>query len=233
MYVQKQTTELSAVDCRDLKRACTHARELRCPLNTHVTFRAYPDSLPSPVARTTDLNRLLSHIRGWMKRKVGEALVALWVWHSDPTGRNPHVHVFMHCPPRRRDELDSALVATYPAGVMDVREGSDIRKLHQPSGKLGSTLDYLMRFKSQQAFVADGGRTWRASTKLTILDGKTGRPRTVNRGIKSPITGKRWGCTRNISPRVVEDHLAAKARAAALLIQHENSEAAGSAREAA
>lgn len=234
MYVQKHTTELSAGDCRDLKRACTHARELGRPLNTLATFRPYPGSLPPPAARADDLNRLLCHIRNWMKRKVGEALVALWVWHSDVAGRNPHVHVFMHCPTRQRDELSSVLVANYPAGVIDVREGGDIRKPH-PSGYLGSTLDYLMRFKSQQAFVADGGRTWRASTKLTILDGKTGRPRTVNRGIKSPLTGKRWGCTHNISPRAVEAFLATKAeaRAATLLIQRKNSEVACAEREAA
>ena len=226
MYVHKHSTELSARDCRDLKRSCTHARELGRPLNTLATFAPYPGSLPSPEARAVELNRLLSHIRGWMKRKVGEALVALWVWHSDVTGRNPHVHVFMHCPPRRRDELDSALVANYPPGVIDVRAGSDIRKLHQPSGFDGSTLDYLCRFKSQQAWWADRGRTYRAS----IRD-ENGR----RRGIKSPITGKRWGCTRNISPSSVEAHLMekAEARAATLLMQHKNRKAAGSARKAA
>src|SRR6476620_2407499 len=148
MYVHKHSTELSAVDCRDLKRACTHARDLGRPLNTHVTFKLYPGSLPSPKVRSVDLNRLLCHILTWMKRKRSEHL-ALWVWHSDVMGRDPHVHIFMHCPPRRRDELNSALVANYPAGVIDVREGSDIRKPHS-SSYCGSTLDYLMRFKSQQ-----------------------------------------------------------------------------------
>jgi hypothetical protein len=214
LYVHKHTTELSARDCRDLKRACTQAREIGRSLNTLATFVPYPGLLPSPEARANDLNRFLTHIRGWMKRKLDEAFVALWVWHSDVTGRNPHVHVFMHCPPRQRDELNSALVANYPAGVIDVSEGGDIRKPH-PSGYWGSTLDYLMRFKSQQAFVADGGKTWRASTKLTILDGRTGRLRTVNRGIKSPITGKRWGCTRNISARAIDTHQAAKAKSRA------------------
>jgi hypothetical protein len=102
----------------------------------------------------------------------------------------------------------------YPAGVIDVREGGDIRRPH-PSGFFGSTIDYLMRFKSQQAFVADGGRAWRASVKLTVIDGKTGRTRTINRGIKSPITGKRWGCTRNISPRAIGLYLEAKSAARA------------------
>ena len=38
--------------------------------------------------------------RDLVRRHLGEPLVAFWVWHSDVTGRNPHVHVFMRCPPR-------------------------------------------------------------------------------------------------------------------------------------
>ena len=205
MYIQKQSTELSAGDCRNLKQSCTHARDLKHPLNTHVTFSPYPGSLPPPAARSIDLNRLLTHLRMWSLRHLGEPLVALWVWHSDPSGRNPHVHVFMRCPKRRRDELERALVASYRAGVIDVRKGSNIRELHH-SSYYGSTLDYLMRFMSQQAFVANGGRTWRASIK-----DENGR----HVGIKSPITGKRWGCTRNIAARAIDLHLATKAEARA------------------
>jgi hypothetical protein len=214
MYVHKHTTELSAADCRDLKNACTHARELRQPLNTLVTFAPYPGSKPTPTARSKDLNRLRTYLSTWMRRHHDAPLTALHVWHSDVTGRNPHLHVFMHCPSRLRHALEQALVPLYPAGVIDVREGGDIRRLH-PSGFWGSTLDYLMRFKSQQAFVADGGRAWRASVKLTVIDAKTGRTRTINRGIKSPITGKRWGCTRNISPRAIGLYLEAKSAARA------------------
>ena len=137
----------------------------------------------------------------WTLRHLGELLVALWVWQSDMTGRNPHVHVFMRCPKRRRDELERALVAIYPAGVIDVRKGSDTRTLHH-SGHWGSTLDYLMRFKSQQAWWADHGKTYRAS----IRD-ENGR----RRGIKSPITGKRWGSTRNIAARAIDAYWGAAA----------------------
>ena len=203
MYVHKHTTELSAADCRDLKNACTHARELRQPLNTHVTFAPYPGSKPTPMARAKDLNRLRTYLNTWMRRHHRASLTALHVWQSDVTGRNPHVHVFMHCPPRLRDELNRALVGLYPAGVIDVRKGGDIRRLH-PSGFFGSTLDYLCRFKSQQAWWADGGKTYRES----IRDEKGRR-----RGIKSPITGKRWGCTRNISPRAIGLYLEATSAA--------------------
>ena len=78
--------------------------------------------------------------------------------------------------------------------MIDVSDGGDIRKLH-PSGFYGSTLDYLMRFKSQQAWWGGGKKTYRAS----IRD-ENGR----RVGIKSPITGKRWGCTRNLNRRAVE-----------------------------
>ena len=136
---------------------------------------------------------------------MAEPLVALWVWHSDVTGRNPHVHVFMHCPRPLRDQLRAALAAIYPVGVIDVSDGGDIRRRHR-SGFWGSTLDYLMRFKSQQAWWGDKG-TYRAS-----IPDSTGR----RRGIKSPITGKRWGCTRNISAPAIDAYLDAKAEARAL-----------------
>jgi len=185
VYVQKQTTELSVEDCRDLKRASILARDQRHPLNTLVTFMPY-HSLPSPKARAKDLNRLLTYLRTWMRRHLGSALYELHVWHSDVTGRNPHVHIFMHCPKRWRDELRQALDKIHPEPrVIDVSAGADIRKTHH-TGHLGSTLDYLMRFQSQQAWWGGGKKTWRES----IRD-ENGR----RRGVKSPITGKRWGCT--------------------------------------
>lgn len=205
MHVQKLTNELSAGDCRNLKQANTHARDIRRPLNTLVTFVPYPGSLPPPAARAKDLNRLLSYLRMWSLRHLGEPLIALWVWHSDVTGRTPHVHVFMRCPSRRRDDLRSALVSRYPPRVMDVSDGGDIRRRHH-SGLWGSTLDYLMRFKSQQAWWADKG-TYRESIR-----GENGR----RQGVKSPITGKRWGCTRNLSPRAIDAYLEAKAAARAV-----------------
>ena len=202
MYARKLTTELSARDCRGLKQANAHAREIGYPLNTLVTVSPYPGSLPTAGARSADLNRLLAYLRMWMLRHYGAPLTAVWVWHSDVTGRNPHVHVFLHCPPRGRERLSRALVPLYPPSVADVRPGSDIRKPHH-SGYWGSTLDYLCRFKSQQAFWADRGKTYRASVR-----DENGR----RRGIKSPILGKRWGCSRNISQRAIEEYWEAKAQ---------------------
>jgi hypothetical protein len=100
----------------------------------------------------------------------------------------------MHLPKHLRSELLLALQANYPAGVIDVRKGSDIRSLHH-SGKLGSTFDYITRFKSQKAYVMQGGKTWRASER-----DQSGK----HVGIKTPIIGKRWGCTRNIKRRSID-----------------------------
>jgi hypothetical protein len=194
-YIRKCTNWLDHLDCRDLKQASFRARELKHPLNTLVTFAPYPGSLPPPAARAKDLNRLLTYLRTWTRRHFSKPLFALHVWHSDVTGRNPHVHVFMHCPKRRRDNLREALDGVYPEpSVIDVSDGGDMRKLH-PSGFYGSTLDYLMRFQSQQAWWGGGKKTYRAS----IRD-ENGR----RRGIKSPITGKRWGCTRNLNRHAVD-----------------------------
>lgn len=105
----------------------------------------------------------------------------------------------MHCPKRHREELRDKLTAIYPAASeIDVRPGSDIRKLHQISGKWGSTLDYLTRYKSQQAYWGD-----RSTPRATITD-MNGR----HRGVKAPIVGKRWGCTRNISQRAIDEYWA-------------------------
>ena len=164
MYAQRQTTELSVGDCRDLKRGCALARDLGHPLNTLVTFAPYHGSLPTPAARSADLNRLLSHLRTKLRR-WGVPWLGIWVWHSDETGRNPHVHIFLRCPAKRRPALRLAMMDIYPGRTIDVSAGDDIRKRHS-SGYWGSTLDYLCRFKSQRAYRADGGRAWRASVKI-------------------------------------------------------------------
>jgi hypothetical protein len=105
----------------------------------------------------------------------------------------------MHCPRLLHDELRQRLHAIYQqAGTIDVREGSDIRKLHQPSGFYGSSLDYLTRFKTQKAYWGD-----RSTPRATIRD-ENGR----HQGVKAPIVGKRWGCTRNISQRAIDTYWA-------------------------
>jgi FkbM family methyltransferase len=97
LYVQKQTTELSAGDLRNIKQACARAHDISRPLNTLVTLAHYPGSLAMPAARSKDLNRLCTYLDMRMRRYLGEPLVALWVWHSDTMGRNPLAHFFAAC----------------------------------------------------------------------------------------------------------------------------------------
>ena len=193
--VRKVTNELSHLDCRGIKQANTHARRaLGCPLSLLVTYQPYPGSIPTPEEQARDLNRLQTYLRTFAARR-GFRWVAIWVWHSRPNGRSPHAHLFMHCPKQHHDALRQHLEAIYnQAGAIDAREGSDIRKLHQPSGFYGSTLDYLTRFKSQKAYWGD-----RSTPRATISDDGGRR-----RGVKAPILGKQWGCTRNISQRAID-----------------------------
>ena len=203
MYVQKQTDWLEVEDCKNLKRASSLARDLRKPLNTLVTFNPYQGSLPTPKARAEDLNRLITYLRTWLRRHAGLALHAIWVWHSDRNGRNPHVHVFLHCPKKLRENLSKALDGVYPEPrVIDVREGSDIRKLHH-SGFWSSTPDYLMRFQSQQAWWGGGKKNNRMTYR-----GEDGK----RHGIKSPLVGRRWGCTRNLNHNAVAAYWEARKR---------------------
>jgi hypothetical protein len=203
VYVHKQSSELSHHDIRGLQAARDHAHRIGRPLNTHVCWRQYPGVMPDPAARSRDTNRFFTHLRTWTRRHTGRPFTALWVWHSDEdgSGRNPHLHVLMHLPARLREELHCALQAKYAAGAIDVRDGTYISVPH-PSGYWGSTFGYITRHMSQQAFVMLSGKSWRASRR----DPNSGK----HVGIKTPILGKRWGCTRNISPKAVEAHLAAQ-----------------------
>jgi len=139
----------------------------------------------------------------WLRRQAGIPLYAIHVWHSDQNGRNPHVHVFLHCPKKFRSALSEALDRAYPEPrVIDVSDGGDIRKQHH-SGFWGSTLDYLMRFQSQQAWWGGGKK----NNRMTYRDEDGKR-----RGIKSPLIGKRWGCTRNLNHNAVSAYWEAQRR---------------------
>jgi hypothetical protein len=123
---------------------------------------------------------------------------------EDGSGRNAHLHTFMHLPATLFEELRAALDKTYDNGssividgrlwrIIDVSEGSDTRVKHA-SRYWGSTFDYITRYKNQKAYIADGKRTWRASR----LD-EYGR----HVGIKTPFVGRRWNVTRNINKHAI------------------------------
>ena len=110
---------------------------------------------------------------------------------------NPHLHVLLHLPNAKlREELQAALTAVYgythSGGlVAKVVAGTD-RRIRHESGYWGSTFDYITRHKTQQAYRARGGSTWRASRR-----DENGR----HRGIKCPFVGRRWNVSRNINAK--------------------------------
>ena len=112
----------------------------------------------------------------------------------------------MHLPDdKHRKALQSALLDVYGYHsrglVAHVERGDDTRTQHH-SGYRGSTFDYITRHKSQQAYVAQGMKIWRASRKDE--NGK-------HVGIKAPFVGRRWATSRNINANAQAGLQAAKA----------------------
>jgi hypothetical protein len=199
---RKLTSQLSHSAIKDLQAATVHARHIGLPLNTHVSFvpyRAAPN-VPDPAGIAATFGGFLRHLSVWSRRRTSQPFTYIRVAHSeeDGSGLNPHLHVFMHLPRARLPELQAALLARYgycgdAEGhlVAKAVAGSDTRVLHQ-SGYWGSTFDYITRHKSQQAYIAQGRRVWRASR----VD-ENGR----HRGIKCPFVGRRCSTSRNINAR--------------------------------
>jgi hypothetical protein len=202
--LRKRSDELSCDD-KELEAAKDHAKVIGCELNTHLTFAPYKDSdaIPSPTDVAATFGRPLKHISVWVGRR-GVRFTYIRVAHSseDGTGRHPHLHVLLHLPNAKlRDELQTALTARYGDTlggglVAKVVAGTDKRKRHE-SGYWGSTFDYITRYKTQQAYVAQGRSTWRASRR-----DENGR----HPGIKCPFVGRRWNVSRNINAKARQAH---------------------------
>jgi hypothetical protein len=199
-------------DIAELEAAKDHARAIGLELNTHVAFAPYCDTAGVPSARDIAKNfkRLLTYLSIWTRRHIGARFTYIRVAHSadDGTGQNPHLHILLHLPDaKHRDELQVDLTAIYgytaaSALIVKVCSGTDKRVRHE-SGFYGSTFDYLTRHKTQQAFVAGGRKTWRASRR-----DQNGR----HRGLKCPFTGRRWATSHNINVRARQAHDEVKGR---------------------
>jgi hypothetical protein len=203
---RRSSTELSCDDIKELEAAKDHAKALGLELNTHLIFAPYLDDdvylddvpIPSPSDSAATFERLLKPVSVWARRR-GVRFTYIRVAHSSDksTGHNPHLHVLLHLPNAKfRQELQAALTAVhgYTLGggfVAKVVAGTD-RKTRHESGYWGSTFDYITRHKTQQAYVAQGRSTWRASRR-----DEKGR----HRGIKCPFDGRRWNVSRNINAK--------------------------------
>jgi hypothetical protein len=203
---RKNSTGLSRDDIAELEAAKDHAKILGLELNTHLVFVPYRDSVAIPLAPdvAATFKRLLKHVSVWIRRR-GVRFTYIRVAHSDDdgTGHNPHLHILLHLPtPKLRKELQTVLTATYgdtnSGGLVAmVVAGTDRRIWHEESRYWGSTFDYITRHKTQQAYRANGGSTWRASRR-----DETGR----HRGIKCPFVGRRWNVSRNINAKARQTH---------------------------
>jgi hypothetical protein len=210
---RKLTHELSHLDIAELESARHHAHAIGLELNSHVCFTPYVDvdDIPTPLDVAATFRRFLKHLGIWVPRHTGRRFTYVRVVHTaeDGSGRNPHLHVFMHLPTaQHRALLQEALSKVHGTDargglVAAVHVGSEQLTKH-PSGYYGSTLDYMTRHKSQKAYFRQRGRTWRASTR-----DENGR----HRGIKTPFVGSRWGTSRNINAQAREAYDDARRRA--------------------
>jgi hypothetical protein len=208
---RKHSTELSRNDIAELEAAKDHAWAIDLELNTHLIFAPYLDDdvylddiqIPSPSDIAAIFERLLKHVSVWVRRR-GVRFTYIRVAHSSDngTGYNPHLHVLLHLPNAKfREKLQAALTAVYGytlggGFVAKVVAGTDKRIRHE-SGYWGSTFDYITRHKTQQAFIAGGSSSWRASRR-----DEKGR----HRGIKCPFVGRRWNVSRNINAKARQTH---------------------------
>ena len=205
MNWRKCSTELSCDDIKELEAAKDHAKALGLELNTHLIFAPYLDDgvylddvpIPSPSDIAAIFERLLKYVSVWVRRR-GVRFTYIRVAHSSDhgTGHNPHLHVLLHLPNAKfRQELQAALTAVYgytQGGGLVAKVVAATERIRHESGYWGSTFDYITRHKTQQAYRANGGSTWRASRR----DAKGRR-----RGIKCPFIGRRWNVSRNINAK--------------------------------
>jgi hypothetical protein len=139
----------------------------------------------------------------WVRPHTGRQFTYIRVAESDRdgSGRNPHLHLLLHLLTKRhRDELQAALTNLYgrtTAGRLVAKLCAGFEATRHASGYCGSTFAYITKHKTQQAYVAGGGNTWRASRR-----DENGR----HVGLKSPFVGKRWVTSRNINAKARQSY---------------------------
>ncbi len=206
MNFRTQTTELSHVDVDGIFSANRFAGSLGLRLNTLATYAPYKDfqGVPAPAAVAAKFGKFLKHLSMTVWRQTGAPFTYICVVHANEDGSCPHLHVFHHVPApasQRRALLQAMFTRVYGHTnggglVAHFAEGGDTSRQHD-CGYYGSTVGYMCRFMSQQAYEKLGRKFWRASARNA--DG-------VHVGIKAPFTGKRWRTSRNINAKAQEAH---------------------------
>jgi hypothetical protein len=193
MNRRRQTNTLGNTDIRRLEAAKYNAEKLGRPLNCFATFNPVRGS----DTFTKDPADLFGDVRNWIKmrlRRYGIEPTAIWTIENSPAGDCPHMHVYLHLPPKFIPDFHVAFASNYPGddgrgSVADVRRDNGKAALHS-SGRIGSTFNYMTKQMNAQARYARRSR--------------------VTAAPPGPFTGSRFGMTANIFVSAAEI-IAAKA----------------------
>lgn len=197
MNQRRQTNTLSSTDIRRLEAAKYNAEKLGRPLNCFATFNPRRGG----GTFTQDPADLFADVRNWIKmrlRRYGVEPTAIWTIENSPAGDQPHMHVYLHLPPKFIPDFHVAFTTNYPGddgygSVADVRRDNGKAMLHS-SGRIGSTFNYMTKQMDAQARYA---RRYR-----------------VTAAPPGPFVGRRFGMTANIAVSAA-DIIAARALATA------------------
>ena len=169
---------LKLTQVRELESAWHHARRLGQPMNKFITFRPQKINDQNPEQRihtwTAWRNKLAQ-----FARDHGFAFTCLWTRESERhSGRNEHMHVLMHVPPRLWRRFNKVV-----KGWCDGTEEIDV-----------TPCDYRTRTNKK------GGQE-NILTYVTKNSPQAGRflGRTIQLG--GPILGNRYGLSRNLTAR--------------------------------
>jgi hypothetical protein len=165
---------------RHLDAARYHAARNGRPLNCFATISPCRGQEHSPGSPADYFAGVRNWLGVWVRRRR-LPFTAIWTVENNSAGTDPHMHILMHLPARLISDLREALARQHPGdGVTHVRR-DDGRTILHPSGFYGSTLNYMRKQMSPQAW-------WALSKRVRRAGG-------------GPFTGRRWGTTANINAR--------------------------------
>jgi len=148
---RKPQGELNPGQCKALQHAWVQALNNGYPLNAFITIR--PPNL-APDEHVEFVNKFWNRLANWSRRRT--TFYCILVREAAPNGKDfgigEHFHALVHVPPRHFNSLKIAVATWRPEpGEAFVRR-ADHRIRQTPQGKIRSSLGYLTKQRSPQAW---------------------------------------------------------------------------------
>ena len=148
---RKPQGELNPGQCKALQHAWVQALNNGYLLNAFITIR--PPNL-TPDEHVEFVNKFWNRLANWSRRRT--TFHCILVREAAPNGKNfgvgEHFHALVHVPPRHFNSLKIAVATWYPEPGDAFVKRADHRIRHTPQGKIRSSLGYLTKQRSPQAW---------------------------------------------------------------------------------